>query len=241
MNEIKPITMPGTHESFFNYFVGQSISPNLKILDVGAGHGAFTKKLYDLNYDISACDLFPENFRFDKIECKKVDITQKFPYPDNTFDLIIAIEVSEHILDHEVFFSELSRILKPDGQIYLSTPNILSLKSRIRFLLRGFFYSFGPLDLKNYNGLQHVASLTLDQYNYIAVKNGFHEAEFDIDRKQSTSLWLLIFLYPLLYLHMKLRKKPKFHNQFKLLLGRLLFLNFKNNKTGTNDFTTGNH
>lgn len=231
MKEIKPITMPGTHESFYNYFVQQSIDKNLKILDVGAGHGAFTKRLYDIGYDVSACDLFPENFMFDKIECKKVDITQSFPYPDNSFDLVIAIEVSEHIIDHEFFFRELSRIVKRDGQIYLSTPNILSLKSRIRFLFRGFHHSFGPLELRNYDGLQHVASLTLDQYNYVAIKNGFQKAEFDIDRKQSTSKWLLISLFPFILLNTKLKKTSKMHNQIELLLGRLLFLNFKNNKT----------
>ena len=231
MNDIKPIAMPGTHESFLKYFMKQSVDLNLKILDLGAGHGAFTKRLYDIGYDISACDLFPENFRFDKIECKKVDITQVFPYPDDTFDLVIAIEVSEHIIDHENFFKELSRIVKPDGQIYLSTPNILSMKSRIKFLLTGFYFSFKPLNLKNYDGLQHVASLTLDQYNYIALKNGFQEAEFDIDRKQSTSKWLLLLFYPFMYLNAKIKRKSTFHNQTKLLLGRLLFLNFKNNKT----------
>jgi SAM-dependent methyltransferase len=230
MNEIKPIAMPGTHESFFKYFKHQNINLSIKILDVGAGHGAFTKKLHDIGYDISACDLFPEIFKFEKIECKKVDITKSFPYADDTFDLIIAIEVSEHILDHEVFFRELSRILKPNGQIYLSTPNILSLKSRVRFLFNGFYYSFGPLDLKNHDGLQHVASLTLDQYNYIAVKYGFHKAEFEIDRKQSTSKWLFLLLYPFLYFNTKLKKRSTIHNRSKLLLGRLLFLNFKNNK-----------
>ncbi|MBT6686202.1 MAG: methyltransferase domain-containing protein, partial [Bacteroidetes bacterium] len=144
--------------------------------------------------------------------------------------LVIAIEVSEHILDHEVFFKELSRIVKPDGQIYLSTPNILSLKSRLRFLFTGFYYSFGPLEQTNYNGLQHIASLTLDQYNYIAVKNGFHNASIEIDRKQSTSRWLLFFLFPFIWLNAKLKKRSTLHNQLDLLLGRLLFLNFKNNK-----------
>lgn len=230
MNEIKPIAMPGTHESFFNYFMQQQVDLSFKILDVGAGHGAFTKKLHDIGYDISACDLFPEIFKFEKIECKKVDITKAFPYADDTFDLIIAIEVTEHIIDHEVFFNELSRILKPNGQIYISTPNILSLKSRVRFLFNGFYYSFGQLDLKNYNGLQHVASLTLDQYNYIAIKNGFHKAEFEIDKKQSTSKWLFVLLYPFIFLNAKLKKRSTFHNQSKLLFGRLLFLSFKNNK-----------
>lgn len=233
MEELKPIAMPGTHQSFLKYFKKQSIDLNLKILDVGAGHGAFTKKLYDMGYNMEACDLFPEIFKFDKIKCEKVDITQDFPYPDNTFDIAIAIEVSEHILDHERFFRELSRILKPNGQLHLSTPNILSLKSRFKFLFNGFFYSFPHLEIRNHNGMQHVSSLTLDQYHYTASKHGFHEPRFEIDKRQSSSTWLLIFMYPFMWLNTNLRKASLRHNHFKLLLGRLLFLNFANNKTNS--------
>ena len=104
----------------------------------------------------------------------------------------------EHVNDHENFFREASRILRPGGRLYISTPNILSLKSRIRFLLSGFYYSFRPLEKRNYDGLQHVASLTLDQYNYIAIRQGFHAAEVEIDKQQSTSRWLLAFFAPFL-------------------------------------------
>jgi len=234
MEEIKPITMPGVHKRFLEFFERKSEPTNLKVLDMGAGHGAFTEKLYDIGYDVNACDLFPHLFKFDKIECKKADITKSLPYPDNTFDLVIAIEVSEHILDHEIFFSETSRILKPNGKLYISTPNILSMKSRMRFIFSGFFYSFNPLELKNYDGLQHVASRTLDQYNYLAVKYKFKPAEFDIDRKQSTSRWLLFFLSPALFIYKKIKKIDNMHNHRKLLLGRLLFLTFKNDKTMSN-------
>jgi len=231
MKEIKPIAMPGTHECFYKYFMQKSFDRKVKILDVGAGHGFFAKILYDNGYETYACDLFPDNFWFDKIECKKVDITKNFPYPDDFFDLVIAIEVCDHINDHEVFFSEISRILKPDGQLILSTPNILSLKSRVRFLLRGFYYSYKPLHPTNFDGLQHVASLTLDQYNYIAVKNGFQKACFDIDKKQGTSKWLLLLFFPLIFINTIIKNVPTFHNEIKLLLGRLLFLSFKNNKS----------
>lgn len=223
--------MPGTHQSFLKYFKKNSFSTDKKILDLGAGHGAFTKRLHDMGYDVAACDLFPEIFQFDEIECKKVDITQKFPYPDNSFDIVIAVEVSEHIIDHEVFFRELSRILKPEGQLLLSTPNILSIKSRFRFLFTGFFYSFIPLEMTNYNGLQHVASLTLDQYNYVSVKNGFKKAKVDIDREQSTSRWLYFLLFPVMWFNSKARNVSSLHNKKKLLYGRLLFLRFDNNKT----------
>jgi len=230
MEEIKPIAMPGTHQSFLKFFKEKQIDKSFKILDVGAGHGAFTKRLYEMGYDTSACDLFPEIFNYKEIECKKVDITEKFPYEDNTFDVVIAVEVSEHIIDHEVFFKELSRILKPNGQLLLTTPNILSLKSRIRFLFKGFYYSFNPLELSNYDGLQHVASLTIDQYNYVAIKNGFKTADINIDKKQSTSKWLLFFIFPFIYINTKINKISPLHNTFKLLLGRLLILKFENDK-----------
>lgn len=231
MEEIKPIAMPGTHQKFLEYFKKQSFDKSLKILDVGAGHGAFSKTLFDMGYDnLSACDFAPEIFMYDKIKCEKVDITQKFPYADNTFDLVVAIEVSEHICDHEVFFKEISRILKPKGRLLLSTPNILSLKSRFRFLFQGFAYSFGPLEYKKYDGLQHVSSLTLDQYNYVAIKNGFKEARYDIDKRQNTSKWLLLLFFLPIWISRKLKKRPIFHNTKKLMLGRILFLDYFNNK-----------
>lgn len=230
MNEIAPIAMPGTHQSFLKYFNSLAVQPGLKILDMGAGHGAFTKKLHEMGFDVSACDLFPEIFHYDQIECRKADITKELPYDDNTFDLVIAIEVSEHILDHERFFSEMSRVLKPSGRAFLSTPNILSLKSRIRFLFNGFFYSFTKLNWDNHDGLQHVASMTLDQYNYAAIRNGFKHAEFEVDKIQKSSSWLYTFFYPFMAINSVVKKRPTYHNHRKLLLGRLLFLNFQNNK-----------
>lgn len=230
MEEIKAIAMPGTHRLFFEFFKTKSEPLTQKILDLGAGHGAFSQKLYNLGYNVKACDLFPEEFQFDKIVCDKVDVTTTFPYPDNSFDIIIAIEVSEHITDHEFFFRESSRILKPNGKLFISTPNIVSMKSRIKFLFTGFFYSFERLELGNYNGLQHVASLTLDQYNYIAVKNSFYTAEIDIDRKQSTSRNWLMFVLPFMFFFQKATRTDNFFNHRKLLLGRLLFLTFNNNK-----------
>lgn len=229
--EIVPIAMPGTHTNFLKYFRQNQISKEKEILDLGAGHGAMTKKLHESGYQISACDLFPEHFYFDEIECAKVDITKPFPYPDERFDVVIAVEVSEHIIDHELFFSELSRILRPDGVVFISTPNILSMKSRMHFLLRGFFFSFGPLEMNNYDGLQHVASLTLDQYHYAAIKNGLKPVDYAIDRKQKSSRWILLFLYPLMWLTTKTKGLSLKHNQYDLMVGRLLFLKFQNDRS----------
>lgn len=227
--EVQPIAMPGIHQRFFPFFREHTENNHVKVLDVGAGHGAFSKKLYELGYDVSACDLSPEIFYFDKIECTKIDLTEPLPYEDNIFDVIVALEVMEHILDHEVFFREAQRILKPGGQLFISTPNILSLKSRVRFLFSGFFYSFKPLDLQKSDGMQHVASLTLDQYNYIGVRNGFETAVTKVDKRQSSSRWLMV-LYPAMWLYTRITGIEPIHNTFDLLSGRILFLIFRAKK-----------
>ena len=222
--------MPGTHEKFLKFF-RKHVPPNMKILDLGAGHGAFTKTLYEMGYEVYACDLFPEIFEFEPVECKKIDITSSFPYEDDTFDVVVAIEVSEHITDHQIFFRETNRILKPGGRLYISTPNILSIKSRVRFLKTGFFYTFIPLDMKNHDGLQHVSSLTLDQYNYLAIQNNYREAEVEVDKYQRSSIGLFILLYPVLFLFRTNNKLNRLHNYHRLLFGRLLFLTFVKDRT----------
>lgn len=124
------------------------------------------------------------------------------------------------------FFREIYRILKQGGKLYVSTPNILSIKSRFRFLFQGFPYGFKPLDMNLHDGMQHVASLSLNQYNYLALKYGFREAEYGIDRKQSTSRWLRIFFAPLMFLSRLIKGYSPMHNRKELLLGRLLFMVF---------------
>jgi SAM-dependent methyltransferase len=224
--EIRAIAMPGTHKRFAEYFFSRE-KPPLKVLDIGAGYGAFSRQLYERGFSVEACDLFPEHFHFHPVRCHQINLLEKFPFPDKSFDLAVAIEVSEHITDHEMFFSEVARILVPGGRFYISTPNILSLKSRFRFLFTGYFYSFSKLNYDLHDGLQHIASLTLDQYNNVAVSHHFLTAQVNIDKRQKTSVWLKIFLFPLIFSFTKLWETGGFHNQNSLLLGRLLFLCFE--------------
>jgi len=228
--EIRALTKSGVHTQFLKFFHEGSEPEGLKILDVGAGEGALTQKLHKMGHHMHACDYTPHAFKFSPVKCDGVDITLALPYADQTFDRVIAIEVSEHVLDHESFFSEVSRILSPKGKLYISTPNILSLKSRFRFLFRGFPFGFKPLDMNNHDGMQHVASLSLDQYNYLALKHGFMEGVYGIDQKQSTSRWLFIIFYPLMLLVQKIKGFSTIHNQKDLLLGRRLFIVFSKEK-----------
>lgn len=96
--------MPGVHSRFLKFFKLRSEPAGLKILDLRAGEGALTQKLHEMGYQMQACDFSPEAFEFKAVQCDGVDITLPFPYAEHSFDRVIAVEVTEHVLDHENFF-----------------------------------------------------------------------------------------------------------------------------------------
>jgi SAM-dependent methyltransferase len=226
--QIRPITMPGIHVKFYQYFRKYAFEyKKPKILEMGAGHGAFTELLYKEGYDVAACDLYPEMFFLKEVECRKTDLTEELPYPSSTFDIIVAVEVMEHIHDHQMIFREANRILKNNGILLFSTPNILSLKSRIRFMFSGFFYAFKPLDHHKNDGLQHLSSLSVDQYINLGLTRGFRSYDFSIDKQQTTSR-LYLFMVPFIWLYCRLKKIDyRIHNRYEYLTGRILFACFR--------------
>lgn len=59
---------------------------------------------------------------------------EKCPVEDGRYDVVIAGDIIEHVLDTEFFLNEMKRILKPGGRIILTTPNLFYWLSRIKFL-----------------------------------------------------------------------------------------------------------
>ncbi len=45
------------------------------------------------------------------------------PFGDGTFDLVIMVEVLEHVMDKPTMLSEISRVLRPNGRLFLTVPN----------------------------------------------------------------------------------------------------------------------
>lgn len=56
------------------------------------------------------------------------------PMPDDTYDLVIASELIEHLVNTDTFVAEVRRILKPGGHLLISTPNLASWFNRLRLL-----------------------------------------------------------------------------------------------------------
>lgn len=108
-------------------------TPALSILDAGAGFGQYTYYLSTLNpnWRITAVDIKPEQIRdcntfFQRIDKKNVrfeeaDLTQ-FKREDS-YDLILSVDVMEHILDDVSVFKNFYTSLKPNGVLLVSTPS----------------------------------------------------------------------------------------------------------------------
>lgn len=89
-----------------------------RALDLGARSGHQTRWLAELGYEVVSADVEP---CFS--ECLSVDANQPLPFPDDHFDLVWSSEVIEHLQTPASSLDELRRVVRPGGDIVLTTPN----------------------------------------------------------------------------------------------------------------------
>jgi len=113
---------------------------NKNCLDVGPGSGRwinFLKK--EKSNKIFAIDISDKVIELNKKNCSKIfklDFEKKkIPLLNNSIDLILCLEVLEHLRQPDHFLKEIMRLLKKDSIAVFSIPNLLSFSSRVRVML----------------------------------------------------------------------------------------------------------
>jgi len=225
----RPMAHAGVHESAMAA-LGRTVKHG-RVLDVGAGQGALSRRLLELGYQVDACDLVPDNFRLEEVECRRVWADCTLPFEPATFDAAMAVEVVEHVDGHRAFFAQIARVLKPGGVLVFTTPNILSIKSRLLFLWTGYPYAFPPLETGVLDPVsQHLTPVSLDRYRFLLHESGMDLIAVGADKLQRSSrLWA--WLAPLIRWYARLRHGREFagaeqnlslQNSREALLGRTL-------------------
>lgn len=104
-----------------------------KILDAGCGEGVLVKKYRDQGFDMIGMDL---NYATEYVFQRSILETE---LEDASLDLIICLDVLEHMPPdlQELALKEFARILKPDGNLLISLPNLAHLASRVSFFFTG--------------------------------------------------------------------------------------------------------
>jgi SAM-dependent methyltransferase len=111
-------------------------APNVtRILDVGCGAGVTVLELAHAGYQASGIDIAPKMIERAQAEAQAQQITADFrvalaealPYPDASFDVLIALGLLGNIVDDRPALREMRRVLKPGGRVLLTMPNLLAL------------------------------------------------------------------------------------------------------------------
>ena len=128
-NEVSPWW--GEHIHRYNEVL-KELSGNEVILDIACGSGFGTHllaihstgKVYGGDLSNEAIHLCQKTWTKENLAFEIMDGTQ-LKFKDNYFDIVVSFETIEHTTDFEIMINEFKRVLKPNGILYLSTPNII--------------------------------------------------------------------------------------------------------------------
>ncbi len=107
------------------------------VLDFPAGDGRTTQELLALGFDVVPADLRPESYAYAEPRCTRADMLQRFPFDDESMDYVLCQEGIEHVETPLSFTRECARVLRPGGQLILTTPNVLHMSARVAYFLVG--------------------------------------------------------------------------------------------------------
>jgi methionine biosynthesis protein MetW len=105
--------------------------PGGKLLDCGCGDGFFTAQLATRSqvaevHGIEAIGARIEAATARGVRVAQTDLNARFPYDDETFDIVHSNQLIEHLHSTDGFLREVRRVLKADGLAVLSTNNLAS-------------------------------------------------------------------------------------------------------------------
>ena len=131
-----------------------------RVLDAGCGEGVLVDEYAD-RLSIEGVD---PNYTSDRVKAASVT---SLPYPDAVFDRALCLDVLEHLPfeDQSRALAELRRVLRPDGELLVSVPNLAHLQSRVHFFFKGQL-------IRTASELKHPGDRPIDEYIRLATREG---------------------------------------------------------------------
>jgi ubiquinone/menaquinone biosynthesis C-methylase UbiE len=129
----------------FQAFQGEEVIKDLKkrgvdikkskVLELAVGIGGYSPIIYKNCKKLIINDIRNPKIleKYPEIEFSKFDVREKYPFPDETFDIVFAMSLIEHIDKPDAMLSEIKRVLKKGGYLYLTFPPFYSPVGGHRF------------------------------------------------------------------------------------------------------------
>ena len=172
-----------------------------KVLDVGCAAGFFLEVARDNGWDACGVELSDYAASFARNTLKlnvKSGELEGAKFDSNLFDIVTLFDVIEHVRDPKGLLTEVNRILKYDGLVVITTPNIDSVCARV---FKDRFHLLDPLHLVYFSPKTIKAILVKEGFKVIKLEyHYFNTAYFNIKelKKLAWNFMHLKLLYPAL-------------------------------------------
>jgi SAM-dependent methyltransferase len=165
-----------------------------RMLDAPCGGGALAAALRADGFEVWGTDLDTEAAGLLDGRFRTADLNERLPWSDGSFDLVASVEGVEHLENPFSFLREIRRVLRPNGLLLLTTPNIVSLRSRTRFFFSGFYHRDRlPLPEAGRHPLHHIALRTFPELRYALHTSGFRLLEVGHTHSKPVSYLYFVF------------------------------------------------
>jgi len=211
MEELREYTAGGVHDKVLECVKD---FPKGCVLDAPSGQGKLSRELEGLGFKVFLGDIARGNILYKNGRQIQFDLNWFLPLKEGVLDYAICVEGVEHIENPHHLVREFSRLVKRGGFLILTTPNVMTIKSRLRFLFYSYldyFKFFGPLPPEARYRIeehehQHVNPLFYPEIKFILEKYGFKIERVETNRM--VRKWKMVF--PLIKYFIKFKTEKKF-------------------------------
>lgn len=149
-----------------------------RILDLGASRGQLLARFggaETVGTEIDPSEIAHLRRRgVEVVEAYLDPAAPRLPFDDDAFDVVLAGEIIEHMVDTQGFLAEIARVLRRGGSLVLSTPNVLWWKHRLA-MLRGRYPDVLDYRLRYGRDFGHVRAFTPDLVRELLQEAGFED------------------------------------------------------------------
>jgi 2-polyprenyl-3-methyl-5-hydroxy-6-metoxy-1,4-benzoquinol methylase len=136
-----------------------------KLLDIGCAYGHYVQEAGNQGYDAYGCELTIECLDYARkvLKLPHIDkgLLSDIKYKSKFFDVIMLHHVFEHVPDPHVLLPEIKRILKDDGILIITVPNVNSVRK------------LHSRKLRFHIPIQHVFHYDVKSVHRLLIKNGY--------------------------------------------------------------------
>jgi len=156
-------TIPGLHAALLPVVQSLGLPSNARIADLACGIGAWLSRLHDAGFRaLWGLDRSEDFQAGDVAQFIRADLNRDSPLPAR-LALVTMIEIIEHVQNPYRLLELAAGALEPGGWLLITSPNVYSLRVRLRFLMQPllpYFEQCSPAPINE----DHLHPLLLEPY-----------------------------------------------------------------------------